>query len=183
MTEVTSKNQTLPTVELSDAERQQARAFIDLWLWLSPGRRSCGEGWSNLHMSDLVSMVAEYAKAKERKGYETSPQAPIARIVVYPDPADGSGPGGAELIELYAPGLPPGEHDVYLDPSAPGIPGNAQKATEQRRGDPRYVEGKNGHYWTCGKCQYVNDSSLRHNRCGGCGEFQKGYAENGTVKP
>lgn len=50
--------------DLTDAERRQARAFIDNWLWLAPGRRTRGEGWNNLQMSDLVSMVAEYAKAK-----------------------------------------------------------------------------------------------------------------------
>lgn len=48
---------------------------------------------------------------------------------------------------------------------------------EERRGDASYLAGKGGHYWTCGKCQYVNDAGLRHNRCGGCGEFLKGYAD------
>jgi rubrerythrin len=48
---------------------------------------------------------------------------------------------------------------------------------EARRGDPNYVAGKAGHYWTCAKCQYVNDSGIRFNRCGECGEFEKGYAD------
>lgn len=47
----------------------------------------------------------------------------------------------------------------------------------ERRGDSNGLAGKAGHYWTCAKCHYLNDASIRHNRCGGCGEVQKGYAD------
>jgi hypothetical protein len=57
---------------------------------------------------------------------EVPHQAPIAKIIVREGWPDGL------QVTLYAPGLPPGEHDVYLDSSAPGIPGNAQKAEVQR---------------------------------------------------
>lgn len=44
----------------------------------------------------------------------TRPQAPIARLIV-PDGVS----GGAPLqVELYEPGLPPGEHDLYCEPEA-----------------------------------------------------------------
>lgn len=47
----------------------------------------------------------------EARGPETS-QAPIAKVIVREDgPAD---------VMLYAPGLPPGEHDLYCEPPAPG---------------------------------------------------------------
>jgi hypothetical protein len=38
----------------------------------------------------------------------TSPQAPIAKVIVRDD-------GPADVV-LYAPGLPPGEHDLYCEP-------------------------------------------------------------------
>lgn len=44
-------------------------------------------------------------------GRLNAPQAPIAKIVV--DESDGL------MTMLYAPGLPPGEHDVYCTPWAP----------------------------------------------------------------
>lgn len=49
---------------------------------------------------------------------ETRPQAPIAKLTVWEN-------GIQCTVSMYAPGLPPGEHDVYLDPRAPGIPGSA----------------------------------------------------------
>jgi hypothetical protein len=43
-----------------------------------------------------------------------SPQAPIAKLII-PDGVS----GGAPLqVEMYAPGLPPGEHDLYCEPEA-----------------------------------------------------------------
>jgi hypothetical protein len=53
----------------------------------------------------------------------------------------------------------------------------------ERRGDPNGLKGKAGHYWTCAKCHYLNDASIRFNRCGGCGEFQKGYADPRSGEP
>lgn len=47
-----------------------------------------------------------------------------------------------------------------------------KKHDTRRRGDQNYLDGKSGHYWTCAKCQYVNDAGIRFNRCGGCDEFQ-----------
>lgn len=40
-----------------------------------------------------------------------SPQAPIAAIRVGED-------GTMEVLHLYAPGLPPGEYDLYCEPEA-----------------------------------------------------------------
>lgn len=39
-----------------------------------------------------------------------SPQAPIAKVCVAED--------GSLLTMLYAPGLPPGDHDLYCEPEA-----------------------------------------------------------------
>jgi FtsZ-binding cell division protein ZapB len=44
-----------------------------------------------------------------------APQAPIANLII-----DENGECSATC--MHAPGLPPGSHDVYLDPAAPGIP-------------------------------------------------------------
>jgi hypothetical protein len=52
------------------------------------------------------------------------PQAPIAKLTVWEN-------GIQVTASMYAPGLPPGEHDVYLDPAVPGIPGNTPKAGDQ----------------------------------------------------
>lgn len=51
-----------------------------------------------------------YAKS----AHETkAPQAPVFRVRMLEV--------GAEVTRLYAPGVPSGEYDVYLDPSAPGL--------------------------------------------------------------
>ena len=65
------------------------------------------------HLSELLCWARTH-------GDEMCPQAPIARIVVHAAHPS-HGPETAELVEMYAPGLPPGEHDVYCDPSAPSI--------------------------------------------------------------
>jgi ribosomal protein S27AE len=39
----------------------------------------------------------------------------------------------------------------------------------------RFEAGKAGVYWNCPKCHYMNDANIRHNRCGGCGEFQQSH--------
>lgn len=58
-----------------------------------------------------------------------------------------------------------------------------KKHDTQRRGDQNYLDGKSGHYWTCAKCQYVNDAGIRFNRCGGCDEFQGGSASSAGAEP
>jgi hypothetical protein len=64
----------------------------------------------------LSELRRERVRNQELQKQIADPQAPIARLHV-------SDTGLATLVSahLYAPGLPPGEHDVYLDPSAPGI--------------------------------------------------------------
>ncbi len=49
----------------------------------------------------------------------SSPQAPIAKVVV--------GEDDSLLTMLYAPGLPPGEHDLYCEPASVArcLPGNS----------------------------------------------------------
>jgi rubrerythrin len=58
-----------------------------------------------------------------------------------------------------------------------------KKHDTKRRGDKSYLDGKGGHFWTCAKCQYVNDAGIRFNRCGECGEFQSGYADTRSGEP
>lgn len=58
-----------------------------------------------------------------------------------------------------------------------------KKHDTRRRGDQNYLDGKSGHYWTCAKCQYVNDAGIRFNRCGGCDEFQGGSAVSAGAEP
>lgn len=53
-------------------------------------------------MTTLTSIIAE--------GQQSSPQAPICRLTM--------AEWGAAGISLYAPGLPPGEHDLYCEPEA-----------------------------------------------------------------
>lgn len=54
-----------------------------------------------------------------------TPQAPIARVAVLAD----FNPGG---VTLYAPGLPPGDHDLYCEPLSSGayLPGNRPRSSE-----------------------------------------------------
>jgi len=49
-----------------------------------------------------------------------APQAPIARIIVRESGAAHYAPDLVD-VKMYAAGLPPGDHDVYLDPTAPGL--------------------------------------------------------------
>lgn len=55
-----------------------------------------------------------------RRAQETpAPQAPIAKLLV----PDGVSAGAPLQVEMYAPGLPPGEHDLYCEqPTANEVP-------------------------------------------------------------
>ncbi len=55
---------------------------------------------------------------------KASPQAPIARLIV----PDGVAGGAPLQVELYEPGLPPGEHDLYCEPEATAPYMRAEKA-------------------------------------------------------
>lgn len=76
-----------------------------------------------------------------------APQAPIAKIVV--DDTDGL------MTMLYAPGLPPGEHDVYLDPHEPGLRGNLIT-----------LQPDDAENWECPKCHALTSTMLT--RCYTC---------------
>lgn len=67
-------------------------------------------------------------------------------------------------------------HFPTTDPRHVGF--SEAAAGSERRGDQSYRDGKSGHYWNCPKCHYMNDAGIRFNRCGGCGEFQRGYADD-----
>jgi hypothetical protein len=57
---------------------------------------------------ETLTRAAQNASAGETE----TPQAPIAKVIVREDgPAD---------VMLYAPGLPPGTHDLYCEPPSPG---------------------------------------------------------------
>lgn len=71
-------------------------------------------------------------------GDEPSPQAPIAKLTI----PEGHDVGIALRVELYAPGLPPGEHDLYCEPMsvapAPPHPGPSVEKAFSR--SPRRIE-------------------------------------------
>lgn len=54
----------------------------------------------------------------------TSPQLPIARVVIREDEPPG--------LQMYAPGLPPGAHELYCEPEAVAPYVRAEKAAESR---------------------------------------------------
>jgi hypothetical protein len=55
----------------------------------------------------------------------------------------------------------------------------AHGASAPTRPRDRFEAGKPGVYWNCPKCHYMNDASIRLNRCGGCGEFQQSHQSEG----
>jgi len=60
----------------------------------------------------IAAWHASLTYAKRRADETKSAQAPIAKLTVPADDSD----NGPYLAELYAPGLPPGEHDLYCQP-------------------------------------------------------------------
>jgi hypothetical protein len=62
-------------------------------------------------LSDLDRLYA----LEQRPAPETTPQAPIAHVTVVEDYG-----GYRYRWSMYAPGLPPGTHDLYCEPPAPG---------------------------------------------------------------
>ncbi len=80
--------------------------------------RDSGQTW--VDRRDL-QLLREFEKQLSTTPETSAPQAPIALLTI-------NSAGEPAGFTVYAPGLPPGDHDVYLDPAAPGIPGNALKA-------------------------------------------------------
>lgn len=113
--------QTFRGADMTDAtpsSNQQSllREFSDL---ITRYERALTEsGWSEQRAKLATASAREQIDIARASGHETRPQAPIAKLTVWEN-------GIQCTVSMYAPGLPPGEHDVYLDPSAPGIPGNA----------------------------------------------------------
>lgn len=61
-------------------------------------------------LTGWVSAEPYLGKIDALLGNDYSPQAPIARLQVLED--------GRLAVSMYAPGLPPGEHDLYCEPEA-----------------------------------------------------------------
>lgn len=73
--------------------------------------------------------LRDYARLKRSTVETDDRQAPIARVIV----PDGVAGGAPLQVELYDPGLPPGEHDLYCEPSA-------QEWRAIREHELRYIE-------------------------------------------
>jgi len=105
--------------------------------------------------NNLKSFVAHAARGAEPPSVD---QAPIAAILV--------GDESSELLHLYAPGLPPGSYDLYLEPSESSPPSVALADVAAERERQKNVEG-----WTpdhddeheCGEMAQAAACYIAHN--------------------
>jgi hypothetical protein len=125
------REQNAPLPSKQETLEQRVRESGDLFARLEDCRRRIGKMCSELR-SPRMSIPVEWtdddffisvtikdaietltrAAQNASAGETETPQAPIAKVIVREDgPAD---------VMLYAPGLPPGTHDLYCEPPSPG---------------------------------------------------------------
>jgi hypothetical protein len=113
------RKQSIP-LPIPSSEVREHNFAIDLWSSIT-----CALLELKQYRANCTGRHGSQSQCVERLALETTkPQAPIARVTIAEH--------GLACTTLYAPGLPPGDHDLYCQPEAVAPYMRAETVTEKR---------------------------------------------------